>query len=304
MSSKEIFTPDSKTLRKIFGDTDAFYSVPDYQRPYRWQDEQVEQLWEDLYSSFTNWKDQKDENDSYFLGSIILIKGEDHYDLVDGQQRLTTLTIFFSVVRDLFPELNLKTVNTVKNSIKNIIDGKQRLRFTTAIDKQNEFEQTIINGIKFPEKFTASDKKKRPYINTALMFREKLLGIKAEEVEQFVNYIFDHVCLISITCHSPSFAIRLFQVLNARGLDLSAADLIKSHLMNKLPDEKQREQFIANWRQIEGVAADVSAEMDELLNYYLYCLKGANPEKGLFEEMTKLLEGRDSNSVVFELKKL
>src|SRR5690606_9978089 len=133
--------------RKIFGDTDAYYQVPDYQRPYRWHDEHVEQLWDDLFSSFRSWTFHKKEDDSYFLGSIILIKSKDsdHYDIVDGQQRLTTLTILFSVIRDKVPSsLSTKTFNTIKNSIISITEEKQRLRFTTAIDKQNDFVQTIV----------------------------------------------------------------------------------------------------------------------------------------------------------------
>ena len=92
-----IFKPDAKTIAKIFGDADSYYQVPDYQRPYSWEDEQIEQLWDDLYSAMQSG------DESYFLGPMILIRTKDGYfEVVDGQQRLTTLTILFCVLRDLY----------------------------------------------------------------------------------------------------------------------------------------------------------------------------------------------------------
>ena len=92
-----IFKPDAKTIMKIFGDTDSYYHIPDYQRPYSWEDEQIEQLWDDIYSAMELG------NESYFLGPMILIRAPGGYfEVVDGQQRLTTLTILFCVIRDVY----------------------------------------------------------------------------------------------------------------------------------------------------------------------------------------------------------
>lgn len=299
--SSEVFVPENKSIRKIFGDTDAFYEVPDYQRPYKWDNERVEQLWDDLYSSFLSWKDEKESAEAYFLGSIILIKNGDHFDIVDGQQRLTTLTIFFSVIRDLFPNLNNKTHKVLQNSIKDLVGEKSRIRFTTSIDNQNEFEQHIINKVVFPVKFTQADKKKYPYLNTALLFKDFLSNMTVEEVDSFVNYILDHVQIITIKCFKPSFAIKLFQVLNARGLDLSASDLIKSYLMNQLPDN-QRQQFINDWRKVEELAKSLKSDLDTLLNYYLYHLIGSNPKQSLYDELVLALQDRNANEVIYEMR--
>ena len=102
---EEPFKPLSLSIGELFGNKDALYKIPQYQRPYKWEDEQVDKLWDDIYDAFEN------REDNYFLGSIITAKPRDneksaYVDVVDGQQRLTTLMILFCVIRDLFPEIN------------------------------------------------------------------------------------------------------------------------------------------------------------------------------------------------------
>jgi uncharacterized protein with ParB-like and HNH nuclease domain len=126
MDEREIFKPESKTIKEIFGDAMSFYKMPDYQRPYSWEDEQVEQLWDDIYTAFKNNIDDSTIDENYFLGSIIIIPKGNEFDVVDGQQRLTTLTILFCVVRDLFS--NVQSIKLIKNSIIDFVEEKQRLK--------------------------------------------------------------------------------------------------------------------------------------------------------------------------------
>ena len=74
--------------------------LPEYQRPYKWEDDQVEQLWDDIFESYEG--DYK----NYFLGSVITVKDNQAIDIIDGQQRLTTLMILFCVLRDVYPKIN------------------------------------------------------------------------------------------------------------------------------------------------------------------------------------------------------
>jgi uncharacterized protein with ParB-like and HNH nuclease domain len=102
---EEPFKPLSLSIRELFGNADALYKIPQYQRPYKWEDEQIDKLWDDVYESYQNGEE------NYFLGSIITAKPRDneksaYVDVVDGQQRLTTLMIMFCVVRDLYPDIN------------------------------------------------------------------------------------------------------------------------------------------------------------------------------------------------------
>jgi uncharacterized protein with ParB-like and HNH nuclease domain len=113
-----VFKPDTKTVRDVFDGTN-YYQIPDYQRPYDWRDEEIGKLWEDVYSAF----DGKDE--TYFMGSVILAQTEDGYfEVVDGQQRLTTLTILFCVLRDHYLKKIKDEVlkNQISNAIESLVD--------------------------------------------------------------------------------------------------------------------------------------------------------------------------------------
>lgn len=298
-STTEIFKPESRTILQIFSDTNAYYQMPNYQRPYSWEDEQVEQLWDDLITAFENHQDDPSSNPNYFLGSIILVPNGDRFDVVDGQQRLTTLTILFCTIRDCFAEFANK--RKVEHCIVDRINDIGRLKLTTHAGTQNEFEQTIVKKIQWPTKFSKKEKIANKYMNSALIFRSKLESLSNSDLDQFLEYIFNKVRMITIECTTQSFAIRLFQVLNARGLDLTPADLIKSYLLQKLPAD-QHTQFMANWQYIENVAKQCNEDLTKLFNYYLYFLLGDNPKKGLYEEFEAQIRHRNSNEVIFEVK--
>src|SRR5664280_1499964 len=101
---EDMFNPLSLTINQLFCNADAFYQIPQYQRPYKWEEEQIEKLWDDIYTAFEN------EDSNYFLGSIITAKdsfsSSKYLDVVDGQQRLTTLMILFCSIRDIYPSIN------------------------------------------------------------------------------------------------------------------------------------------------------------------------------------------------------
>ncbi len=189
-----IFKPEAKTIMKIFGDADSYYQIPDYQRPYSWNDEQIEQLWDDVYSAMES------NDESYFLGPMILIRTKDGYfEVVDGQQRLTTLTILFCVLRDLY----FKNDNKILNAIKSLVDQKYRLRLITQLHYQNQFEQEILDCVKFPQnKLTKKQRDENKFINAALIFREKLQSIENEDerITKLVTYLLNKVIMITITC--------------------------------------------------------------------------------------------------------
>jgi uncharacterized protein with ParB-like and HNH nuclease domain len=296
-----IFKPDGKSVKQLFCNTDSFYSVPNYQRPYCWESEQIEQLWDDLIGAY----EANDEN--YFLGPIILIKTDnDYYDVVDGQQRITTLTILFCVLRDFY----LGNDDLILDAVKSHLDHKYRLRLITQAFYQNQFEQEVLNKVLIPdEKHIKEKRKNNNYLNAAIIFQEKLKEFCEHEglaaLKRFSDYIFDRVVVITITCHNQKHAIKLFQVLNYRGLDLTNADLIKSYLYGEIPSdqEKEKAQFISTWDQIETVSRERKESVNDLLTYYQYFLLARNPKRTLFEELEQQFKSKNPNSVVFDFKK-
>lgn len=311
MANQEVFEPASKTIKEIFGDAKAFYQIPNYQRPYSWEDEHIEQLWDDIVTACQNNKEDAAIDENYFLGSVILIPNQSSFDVVDGQQRLTTLTILFCVIRDLYPDFNKDidigkipdaiTIEDIKDYVS--LRGKRnRLKLTTHPEKMNEFEKTILEKIEWPSKVTKKDRKEKKFLNAALIFKEKCEALKMEELKELVSYLFNKVKMISIACSTQSFAIKLFQVLNTRGMDLAPEDLIKSLLLSKLTEDKHL-QFMENWKDIERLSKEAEESITDLLTYYEYYLLANNPKRGLYEELSVLFREKDSNDIIYDFKK-
>lgn len=322
---EEPFKPLSLSIGELFGNKDALYKIPQYQRPYKWEDEQVDKLWDDIYDAFEN------NEDNYFLGSVITAKPRDneksaYVDVVDGQQRLTTLMILFCVIRDLYPEINKENsienpfavdLDTISASISHL--GKaDRLKLYTHSQHQSDFHDNIINGntsdLKKPYKYQirTDEEPKFKFINTAVIFRNKLFELGQEQSEELINYLFNQVKIIRIDCKNREFAIKLFQVLNDRGMDLTAADLIKSFLLEKLyskykddPDTSKikEERFIADWREMEQTIKTCDINLNDLFIIYEYFTLGQNPKKSLYDELQDAFSTLDPNEVIADIKK-
>ena len=103
--NSDIFDASSKSLLSLFNSAEALFQVPVYQRPYRWTRTEVDELWNDIYEAFTNNKEDAKQDINYFLGSIITVpdKKTGYKDIVDGQQRITTLMIMFNMIFKIFP---------------------------------------------------------------------------------------------------------------------------------------------------------------------------------------------------------
>ena len=298
------FDAEPTSLGDIFGTSDSFYKIPNYQRPYSWGNEEVKILWEDLWTAFTNNKENPEMDKNYFLGGMVLTPSDkvDYLDVVDGQQRLTTLMILFCVFRDYGAlEENYKTV--IENKIK---DHKNygRLKLLTEVGKRNEFEIQILNEIKL-NLDEEKEERKNKYLNTTYIFKEEIETLKKnkEEIEKFIDYLLEKVKIIKIICTSKAFAIKLFQIINTRGLDLSETDLIKSFLLYKL-EKNKHEQFISDWAEIEKSIKGIT-NIDNLFIAFEYYLLEKNPRKTLSEEIENEFKNKynDSNEFIFDLKK-
>ncbi len=322
---EEPFKPLSLSIGELFGNKDALYKIPQYQRPYKWEDEQIDKLWDDIYDAFEN------NEDNYFLGSVITAKPRDneksaYVDVVDGQQRLTTLMILFCVIRDLYPEINKDKstdnhfavdLDTISASISHL--GKaDRLKLYTHSQHQSDFHDNIISGntsdLKKPYKYQirTDEEPKFKFINTAVIFRTKLSALGQEQTEELINYLFNQVKIIRIDCKNREFAIKLFQVLNDRGMDLTAADLIKSFLLEKLyskyKDDQdtskiKEERFIADWREMEQTIKTCDINLNDLFIIYEYYILGQNPKKSLYDELQDAFSPLDPNEVIADIKK-
>jgi uncharacterized protein with ParB-like and HNH nuclease domain len=317
---EDIFRPSSLTIKQLFGNTDSLYQIPRYQRAYSWGDDQLEKLWDDLLEA-------KENDPNYFLGSVITAKSEDstsYLDIVDGQQRLTTLTILLCVYRDLFPNINEDLLDSDPFAIDNKVIGSsirfndrfERLRLRTHSNHQSDFDTIVLNGdttnLKKPTKQDLrKDEPKHKFINTAHFFTNKLKDLGKDDAGGLINYLFNSVKIIRIDCQSVAFAIKLFQVLNDRGLDLSNADLIKSFLIGQIQKKyigdgelkKQKEdQFMDDWKVCENYSNDTQTSLNDLFVMYEYYTLAQNPKKSLYDELVIQFSEKDSNQIINNVK--
>ena len=195
------FDPRALTVEAVFTGPDSYYQIPDYQRPYSWKTEQVEQLWDDLYAAFQS------NDESYFLGPLVLAKPrgpaattDDRLEVVDGQQRLTTLTILLAVARDR----HLEGDKQVQHAIRSLDKDKYRLRLITQSQYQIEFETSVLEHVDL-----SSGRGKRDanaFLQAAALFDERLKKVfqegGVERVRAFILYVLGRVVMIAITCSS------------------------------------------------------------------------------------------------------
>jgi uncharacterized protein with ParB-like and HNH nuclease domain len=268
-----------------------FYQVPNYQRPYSWNKENISELIDDLTLACKN-----NYSEEYFCGSLVLVKNKDNarYDVIDGQQRLTTFTILSCVIRDCYAEgLEKKSKDYITRAIQDEYDtNKRKLTFLTSEQMQIEYEKTILDGIKFekddinPEKAFPNKKylQNAHYIRSFLQDKLSEYDIKPND---FIKWVFEKVILTVVTAEDIDNAIRIFNVLNNRGLPLSPMDILKSSLMVDLPEEDRRsfkrtwEDTANSFNQVEGIT------FEDMLNTYLYF---NSPTKHKKRYDTELLE--------------
>ena len=284
------------SIKKILGDDEKFYQIPDYQRPYSWNKENVSDLVSDLFNAY---KSSKDEN--YFCGSLVLVKNDKdkRFDIIDGQQRTTTFTILACVIRDLFfGDLNNKAKDYINQSIQDKYEeNKRKLKFLTNEQYQLDFEKTVLEKIVFQDtKIVEKDKElsKNRYFKNAHYIRDFLQELFKEnpeiEINDFVVWLFENVVLTVITCPNEDSAIQIFNVLNDRGMPLSSTDILKASLMQKLDSDEDRKTFKRSWEDTISRLQFYNYSLDEMLTTYLSYKIAKNPESRIDKELLSVFE--------------
>ena len=240
-----------QNLDKVFSD-EYFFEIPLYQRPYAWTTEQVGELLDDIAGAM-----ESDSEAPYFLGSVVLIKGEGKSlsEVVDGQQRLTTLTMLFSVLRELTSGQLADNLDQFVREIGNELRGtKDRFRLSLRERDREFFEDHVQNRGKLKyfleaDPVTFSDSQKRIFENAKYLYGE-LTKRNGEQIKDIANYISKHCFLVVVSTSDGESAYRIFSVMNTRGLDLSPTDNLKALVIGKVPDDS-KSKYTDQWEKTE-----------------------------------------------------
>lgn len=287
---------------------EAYYQIPIYQRPYQWTEENCEKLLDDLLSSYECYKES-----DYFCGSLVLIAiGTDSatnaktYDIVDGQQRLSTFILLAKVLATLYNNevLNDKTSRDFLEKSLGDTDGEKRKRLTfntIGLNAKDDFQ----DALDFFDNSHASKNNKNNYLKNAVCLKNYLEKKEIENINAFIKWLYFKVVFIKTTCPNISMALRIFSVLNARGLSLHAIDVFKVELLKKLVKEKDQEEFVSRWNALHQKCSENESKFPKrkenkreknaaeiLFSWYLTYLNpvtsGKNMEERLADQFERL----------------
>jgi uncharacterized protein with ParB-like and HNH nuclease domain len=237
-ANKTTIEAGQKTLKDIFlGDTYRF-EIPSYQRPYSWTTREARELLDDLVEAM------QEGQDDYFLGSFVLVKQPNvkHAEVVDGQQRLTTLTLLLAAMRDLSETDDVRSyldefITVGRDPIGKNSSGEPILRVRDKPGERLAFDrivQKIGATAEEGKKNVGEAESVRHYIQNAALYRTALSKMTDNERHDLIAFLREHCLVVVVEVPTAAAARRIFQVLNARGLDLQPTDILKARLLDKV----------------------------------------------------------------------
>lgn len=241
-------------LSKIFS-SDFDYVIPSYQRPYAWTVDQASELFDDLYDFYV-----REKEDTYFLGSIVLIKeeGKPYSEVIDGQQRLTTLTILLaSITSNLSGYLRSDFENYIREPGRASQDLKPKPRLALR-ERDREFFAKYIQALDFDTLLGLdsagldNESQKNIKSNSQLLLDRLKNTFKsdANKLCDFGKFLVQRCFLVAVSTPSQQSAFRVFSVLNSRGLDLLPSDIVKADVIGRIAPERQ-DEFTDKWEELE-----------------------------------------------------
>ena len=258
-------------LKDLFGDKFLF-EIPDFQRQFAWEKENFDQLVDDIKDALDTFEGEE----PYFLGSIILWTqqrandGSGLYAVIDGQQRLTALVILMACLRDLTEDKKAK--KALQERIYQEADeysGTQECVRVKIREREYDFFKEYILTEKGTEQLRYLDyqllsEPKQHMVQAAKVFYDAFVNEKSVDndlIKRLVKYLLQQVVIVVVTTGSLASGFRLFNVINARGMPLSNADLLKSENLRVI-SEDLRSKYTRIW---EGIEEEIGVDNLEML---------------------------------------
>ena len=300
-------------------DRESDFLIPDYQRPYAWEETECQTLWDDIFAfAFPdNDSSQFNDKDKYFLGPIVIFKNEhDKLEVIDGQQRLTTLML-------LLRAFHLRFRNMRDQKSKNIRDNMAK-----CIWKTDEFDQPKTNDLKIDSKVASDDateeflsilrtgeadrNSKSNYAKNFLFFQEKI----NEFISNYPSYyaylparIMNNCILLPIEAGSQDFALRIFSTLNDRGKPLSDSDIFKAQFYKFYAGLGEKDKFISRWKDLEekcekNFSPKQGTPLDDLFTRYMYYVRAKNNIRDTTTEALRTFYEKNSYAIMSDRQTL
>ena len=251
----------------------SFYAVPDYQREYVWDTDQVEQLLKDVREEMGDGAAQ--EAPEYFIGSIVVCPGRDGvFDLIDGQQRMTTLYITLCAIRDRLAELGAPTSSVLNAQIADAavdVSGEEHRRYRLDLQYEDSGDALIHLAVGKPIE-TPSTQSMRNMQNAhhvVTRFLDSEFGQDPAAVRKLYGYLTNKVKLIRIQTEDVAKALKIFETINDRGVGLNSMDLLKNLLFMKTP-KGQFDRLKDTWKELQDSIFRMGEKPLRFLRYFIF----------------------------------
>ncbi len=301
---------DYKMSRVFLGGGNVQYVLPIFQREYAWEQNEWQTLLEDVFETYHEGKQTKHE---HFLGSLVVIEEDSEvplfhsYTLVDGQQRLTTISLILCALRDCLDEyeplretiqdclLNSKVKGDLRYKIFPTIKYDDRRTYCAIIDGKstNDLRSRIIDAYKF-------------YLTS--------IGDRLARTEFDANGLFESILsslyIVFIELDRTDKPYKIFESLNAKGKALTEADLVRNYIAMRLPPKRQQQIFDSEWSKIEDKLSErrETANIPELTAFLRHYLAMNNGNLARRDEVyigfRKRTEKTNDSEFILEIQKL
>ncbi len=281
--NKEMISPEKQTIEQILGGTRVKYTVPTYQRSYDWGKGEIQELIDDLKQL------KSDKEKELFLGNFIFeVSDQENYKVVDGQQRLTTISILFIALREHAKKLNeLEIAAEIQKyvSIYSKIRGKNEIKFDVSKNIKDVYEMMANpewDGV-FLDKINNKSVKRqvnkiKPIYNFII---SSIKDYNSSELNEFINCLWDsYVIVIQVENNQDVFSV--FERTNARGLDLNIGDLLKNYIFSY-----QQDGFEDKWSEI---VENANGGLPRMLKYFWVSRKGYIQQSNLYRSIKIYVE--------------
>ncbi len=286
---------DKKIVDVLFANQK--FRIPRYQRPYAWGEDHISEFWNDLITN----------DEPYFIGSLIFnhepLESSGFIDIIDGQQRLLTITIFSGVLRDVVAHIDKDTSDRIhrQDIVFQDREGNESFRITPG-DATSSYFKTYIqergNDILNSKPKTAEFQRiKKNYVFLWEKINNELSKFSANEDK--VNYTnrlrkkISNLIVIHISIENEEEAYEIFETTNARGVDLSVADLLKNLIFKKIPAKEDRDFAKDIWQEITNDVESTNTELKKFLRYFWISRHSFVTEKKLFREIKRTVTDWD-----------
>lgn len=245
---------------------DKKYTVDYFQREYNWGEQHIAQLVSDLTSAFLNEYSEGDERkktagyNSYYLGPFVVSENNNGRSIIDGQQRLTSITLFLIYLNHLQKEQGLN--NKIEDMIFSEAYGE--LSFNINVEERIDCLKALFesgNYILKDEDNESTINMVNRYNDIATAFPED--EIKGPVLSMFIDWLTRKVVLIEIIAYKDENAYTIFETMNDRGLNLTPTEMLKSFLLSKYNNKDKREKINKFWKVSMQKLHDFNKDEDQ-----------------------------------------